>query len=119
MMQKLDVELKDEKVKKALYDMDPWKSPGSDGYPVGFYQNSWSIVGSKVCTHVRRFWDNPKEIAEVNYINLCLIPKTKQCLSLCNLDNPYCEDCTNLEESSIRALRDCDLVKHVWMELVG
>lgn len=77
MMQKLDVELKDEEVKQALYDMDPWKSLGSDGYPVGFYQKSWNIVGSKVCTHVRRLWDNPKEIAEVNYINLCLIPKVQ------------------------------------------
>jgi len=36
--------LQHEEIKKALFDMKPWKTPGLDGFPVGFFQNAWSIV---------------------------------------------------------------------------
>ncbi|MCI35806.1 retrovirus-related Pol polyprotein from transposon TNT 1-94, partial [Trifolium medium] len=40
--------LNEEKVKKAVFKMHLWKAPGPDGFPAGFYQKSWDIVGSNV-----------------------------------------------------------------------
>jgi hypothetical protein len=41
----LGANITDEEVKIAVYDMSPWKAPGPDGFPAGFYQHSWDTVG--------------------------------------------------------------------------
>jgi hypothetical protein len=40
-------------IKNALFAMAPWKAPGPDGFPAGFYHNGWRDVGSSVCDFVR------------------------------------------------------------------
>lgn len=75
--QRLNEDLKETDIKKALYDMAPWKSSGPDGFPSGFYQNLWSIIRKDVCTFIKKLWDKPSDIFEVNYIDLCLIPKVQ------------------------------------------
>ncbi|KAK2427531.1 hypothetical protein QL285_026105 [Trifolium repens] len=35
-------------IKEAMFDIHPWKAPGPDGYPAGFYQQGWEIVGNSV-----------------------------------------------------------------------
>jgi hypothetical protein len=37
-LSKLDSLIESLEVKYALFDMKPWKAPGPDGYPAGFYQ---------------------------------------------------------------------------------
>jgi hypothetical protein len=37
-----------EEVKNALTQMAPNKAPGPDGFTIGFYQQHWDTVGSKV-----------------------------------------------------------------------
>ena len=37
-----------EEVKRALFGMAPFKSPGNDGLHVGFFQKSWAIVGESL-----------------------------------------------------------------------
>ncbi|PNX84361.1 ribonuclease H [Trifolium pratense] len=72
--------------------MHPWKAPGPDGFPAGFYQKSWDHVGETVCTFVENVWKDPSNIVEVNQTDICLIPKiphpehVKQFrpISLCN-----------------------------------
>ncbi|WJX47132.1 hypothetical protein P8452_33857 [Trifolium repens] len=89
---KLNAPLVDDEIKQAVFQMHPWKAPGPDGFPAGFYQKSWDIVGSSVCNFVKNVWLNPSTIAEVNQTDICLIPKVShpthiqqfRPISLCN-----------------------------------
>lgn len=44
-------------VKKALFQMDPLKSLGRDGFSISFYQKYWHIVGDQVSTAVINLLD--------------------------------------------------------------
>jgi hypothetical protein len=59
-IENLGGEITNDEIKGALFDMSPWKSPGPDGFPSGFYQHSWDMVGSSVCDFV-------KEVEEAEY----------------------------------------------------
>ncbi|MCI20639.1 hypothetical protein A2U01_0041801, partial [Trifolium medium] len=75
MMMSLAAPITNEEVKHAIFSMSPWKAPGPDGFPAGFYQKSWDIVSSSVCVFVRKVWNTPSEIGGVNKTDICLIPK--------------------------------------------
>ncbi|CAI8594284.1 unnamed protein product [Vicia faba] len=45
---KLNKELKDDEMKELSLIMAPWKSPGPDGYPASFFQQSWNMVGNNI-----------------------------------------------------------------------
>jgi hypothetical protein len=80
-------------VRDALFAMSPWKAPGLNGFPAGFYQNGWSDMGSSLCEFVKYIWSNPVDVATINFTDICLIPKVdrpefvSQCrpISLCNV----------------------------------
>jgi hypothetical protein len=92
MKDKLNAPLADEEIKQAVFQIHPWKAPGPDGFPAGFYQKSWDIVGNSVCNFAKNIWHNPSSIADVNQTDICLIPKVNQPeyvrqfrpISLCN-----------------------------------
>ena len=44
-----------EEIKKSLFDMAPFKSPGKDGLHAGFFQKSWETIGNSLCEHVLNF----------------------------------------------------------------
>ncbi|PNX75251.1 ribonuclease H, partial [Trifolium pratense] len=91
-MTKLAVPFTNDEVKRALFAMQPWKAPGPDGFPAGFYQKAWGTVGGSVCEFVCGVWDNPSVVSSVNQTDICLIPKIQQPefitqfrpISLCN-----------------------------------
>ncbi|MCI01519.1 hypothetical protein A2U01_0022546 [Trifolium medium] len=91
-MKALAAPLTNEEVKHAVFSMSPWKAPGPDGFPAGFYQKSWGIVGGSVCDFVRKVFTTPGEIGAVNKTDICLIPKVPhpevvtqfRPISLCN-----------------------------------
>ncbi|MCI31597.1 hypothetical protein A2U01_0052809, partial [Trifolium medium] len=88
----LEANITYDEVKKAMFDMKPWKAPGPDGFPAGFFQRSWDVVGGAVFDFVVQVWSNPSSIAMVNQTDICLIPKVMQPqfvnqfrpISLCN-----------------------------------
>jgi hypothetical protein len=91
-LSRLSNDIEDDEVKHALFCMKPWKAPGPDGFPAGFYQKSWEVVGKSVCDFMRKVWDNPSELSLVNQTDICLIPKVEhpefvnqfRPISLCN-----------------------------------
>jgi hypothetical protein len=92
MINKLKNTCTEDEVRRAVFSMQPWKAPGPDGFPAGFYQKSWDIVGNTVCNFVAQVWKDPSRIAEVNQTDICLIPKVPhpeyvhqfRPISLCN-----------------------------------
>jgi hypothetical protein len=92
MVRDLSEALTNDEIKNAVFSMGPWKAPGPDGFPAGFYQKSWEIVGSTICEFVRKIWTDPQEIGVVNKTDICLIPKVQypetvaqfRPISLCN-----------------------------------
>lgn len=81
-LQHLKEEVRDDEIKNAVFVMKPWKASGPDGYPAGFYQKSWNIVGEQVCDFVKGLWKKPVNIAAVNQTNICLIPKIDNATSM-------------------------------------
>ncbi|XP_026384870.1 uncharacterized protein LOC113280465 [Papaver somniferum] len=77
---------------RSLKDMKPWKAPGPDGIPPGFFQHHWEIVGNDVVEMVKQFFQTGYLLKSLNATNISLIPKTKneqfpsdlRPISLCN-----------------------------------
>lgn len=40
---KLGVTVSRDEVHTTVIDMNPWKAPGPDGFPTGFYQKLWGL----------------------------------------------------------------------------
>lgn len=62
----------------ALNQMGPLKSPGLNGFNVGFFQSYWHIVSHDVSETILKFLKDGKGI---NYIYIVLIPKIKEPLT--------------------------------------
>ena len=62
-------------VRKIVFGMQRNKSPGSDGFSVGFYQDAWEIVGSLVQEAVLGCLNEGKLLREINNTVITLVPK--------------------------------------------
>lgn len=47
----------EEEIRKALFAMNPDKSPGPDGMTVGFFQHHWNTIKSGVISYVNLFFE--------------------------------------------------------------
>lgn len=81
-----------DKVKSALFSMDPDKAPGPDGLSTIFLHTYWHIVGKDLYKMVQQSQDCQKIGGSTNSSFLALIPKEKGAnsfnrfrpISLCN-----------------------------------
>lgn len=64
-----------EELRRATFDMGPFKAPGEDGFPACFFQKNWSLVKKKISEFFNQVWHNPSLIQTVNNTLLVLIPK--------------------------------------------
>lgn len=67
--------MSNEEIQKVLFSMKPWKAAGPDGFPAGFYQKTWNVVGTRVCDFISNLWGKPEEIGNINMTDIFLIPK--------------------------------------------
>ena len=82
-----------EKVKKAVFGINPYKCPGPDGMSGHFFQQFWKRSGEDLTKMVQDFFETEVLEKGMNNTNVCLIPKTltikKMCkcrhISLCNV----------------------------------
>ncbi|KAH9726628.1 hypothetical protein KPL70_008335 [Citrus sinensis] len=66
-----------EEIRRAIFQMSPFKALGIDGFPTGFYQTQWHIVGDSFCSGIKDIFNSHGIPNEVNKTLLVLIPKTE------------------------------------------
>jgi len=82
----------DEEIYDAVFQMDPYKAPGSDGFGASFYQDHWVVIKDLLCVAIKDFFRYGKLLKEVNHTLITLIPKVAnpettahfRPISLCN-----------------------------------
>jgi hypothetical protein len=82
-----------EEVDCALHQMAPLKAPGPDGFPAGFFQHHWAIMGKEVGQFIIDILNSGNVPSNLNMTHIALIPKVKSptCviefrpISLCNV----------------------------------
>lgn len=80
-------------VTKALFDLNPNKAPGPDGFPAFFFQKEWDLVQNEVINTVLGVLNGGEPLDDWNNTIITLIPKVKSPLtvkdyrpiSLCNV----------------------------------
>eukprot|EP00253_Pinus_taeda_P007450 PITA_07450 len=93
MNHQIESEVTMDEVKRALYAMNPDKSPGPDGFTASLLQNCWDIVGKDLYKMVHKSQACQKLGGSTNSSFLALIPKEKGAnnfnrfrpISLCNI----------------------------------
>ena len=58
--------------------MSPLKAPGINGYPAGFYQTQWHIVGESFSAGIKEVFNSHSIPREVSKTLLVLIPKNER-----------------------------------------
>ncbi|XP_026377691.1 uncharacterized protein LOC113271987 [Papaver somniferum] len=60
-----------------IVNMDPWNSPGPDGFPAGFFRDNWVETSQEVISHVQNFFNTKYLLKQMNHSFITLIPKVK------------------------------------------
>ncbi|XP_019200243.1 PREDICTED: uncharacterized protein LOC109193865 [Ipomoea nil] len=86
-------EVTKEEVHEAVCDMKPFKAPGPDGLPAGFYQHTWDVTGDNIFAMVSQAFRHGQIPEGINDTLVALIPKVQvpdtikqfRPISLCNV----------------------------------
>lgn len=76
----LSRDLEKEEVKQVVFEGDPDKAPGLDGFTFGFFQLSWEIIKEDLWKGVQ----HGKLVKELNHTFLTLTPKPKHSVDIKN-----------------------------------
>lgn len=71
----VNASITNEEIKYALFEMEPLKAPGPDGFHACFYQKAWPIVGPSILKQFNDFMENGTLEEGINDTLIALIPK--------------------------------------------
>jgi len=82
----------DDEIYNAVFQMDPHKAPGPDGFGASFFQDHWATIKGLLSIAIKDFFHTGTLLKEVNHTLITLIPKTENPettahfwpISLCN-----------------------------------
>eukprot|EP00253_Pinus_taeda_P004596 PITA_04596 len=92
MNESLNREIEEEEIRKAIWTLQPDKSPGPDGFPINFYRDHWQLIRKDLAKMLRGIQRKGKMGGFTNSTFLALIPKENRPtsfsrfrpISLCN-----------------------------------
>lgn len=61
----------------ALKSLSPWKAPGLNEFPPGFFQTNWDTIQCELCNMMNNLCNGHCDISPFNSTLLVLIPKSK------------------------------------------
>lgn len=64
-----------DEIKKIVFETKPRTTPGPDGFPPGFYQLMWELVGPEVIEMVKSFFHSHHLLKQLNHNFTTLIPR--------------------------------------------
>jgi hypothetical protein len=73
-----------EKIHHAVFQMDPNKAHGTDGFSMLFYQTFWDHIKDDLLLMFQDFYANDFDLAHLNRALICLISKVKDATLLKN-----------------------------------
>jgi hypothetical protein len=73
-----------EEVHFALFQIAPTKALRPEGFPTGFYQKNWDVLGEDLCSVILKILDSGVMPFQLNATNIALIPKVKNLVSVSN-----------------------------------
>eukprot|EP00253_Pinus_taeda_P024611 PITA_24611 len=71
----LNREIEEEEIRKAIWTLQPDKSPGPDGFPINFYRDHWQLIKKDLEKMLRGIQRKGKMGGFTNSTFLSLIPK--------------------------------------------
>ncbi|XP_019154646.1 PREDICTED: uncharacterized protein LOC109151183 [Ipomoea nil] len=92
-----------EEVRSALFSMGKDKSPGPDGMNPGFYQAFWDVIGNDVSDFVLNCLSEKSFPANLNDVNIVLIPKK----------------CSPVSVSDLRPIALCNVLYKIMAKMIA
>lgn len=74
----LDMPFSNDKIRRALFDLNPNTAPGPDGFMALFFQEAWSTVGNDLTDTILKILNEGASLEDWNATVLILIPKVKE-----------------------------------------
>lgn len=78
----LDQDVTEEEIRLAIFNMQPDKAPGPDGFTITFYKNHWDIIKKDYVRMVKNVFKKFKMGNNTKASHLALIPKDLNPLSI-------------------------------------
>lgn len=64
-----------EEITAVIFSMPKSKAPGPDGFPIEFFWEAWSVVGTYTIAAVQDFFSSNKMLRKFNATTIALLPK--------------------------------------------